>query len=186
MEATVGSLVTTSEGRVARTGLTHLRFAQEVEGLTVYGTYVKAAVNDAGELVHLIENLATPPAGRLLPTVIGERAALDAALDEVHPGVFVTLSQGPRNGNSVRFSGDDFFYQDPTVTRVAIPMQSGVLQEGYLVETWTQDDNLLHHTLVGGAGRVLQVELRTNNDSYFIFPDHPANIVHCSLDIRVP
>ena len=166
---TLASLVVTSEGRVSRTGLRHLRFAQEVEGLTVYGTYVKAAVNDAGELVHLIEKLATPSAGGLLPTVISERVALDAALDEVHPGVFVTLTPGPRDGNTVRFSGDDFFYQDPTVTQVAIPMQSGVLQEGYLVETWTQDDNLLHHTLVGGAGRVLRVELRTNNDSYNIF-----------------
>jgi len=172
---TLASLVVTSEGRVSRTGLRHLRFAQEVEGLTVYSTYVKAAVNDAGELVHLIENLATPSAGGLLPTVISERVALDAALDEVHPGVFVTLTPGPRDGNTVRFSGDDFFYQDPTVTQVAIPMQSGVLQEGYLVETWTQDDNLLHHTLVGGAGRVLRVELRTNNDSYNIFPDHPGN-----------
>ena len=170
---TVASLVVTSEGPVSRTGLTHLRFAQEVEGLTVYGTYVKAAVNDDGELVHLIENLATPPAFGLLPTVIGERAALDAALEEVHPGVFVTLIQGLRDGNTMRFSGDEFFYQDPAVTRVAIPMQSGVLQEGYLVETWTDEGNLLHHTLIGGAGQVLKVELRTNNDSYNIFPDHP-------------
>lgn len=170
---TVSSLIVTSEGRVSRTGLTHLRFAQEVEGLTVYGTYVKAAVNDDGELIHLIENLVTPPPAGLLPTVIGERAALDAALDEVHPGVFVILTQGPRDGNTMHFSGDDFFYRDPAVTRVAIPMQSGVLQEGYLVETWTDEGNLLHHTLVGGTGRVLKVELRTNNDSYNIFPDHP-------------
>ncbi len=170
---TVASLVATSESRVSRTGITHLRFTQEVEGLTVYGTYVKAAVNDDGELVHLIENLATPPGVGLLPTAIGERAALDAALDEVHPGVPVTLTQGPRDGNTLRFSGDDFFYQDPAVTRVAIPMRSGMLQEGYLVETWTDEGNLLHHTLIGGGGRVLQVELRTDNDSYNIFPDQP-------------
>jgi VCBS repeat-containing protein len=170
---TVASLAVTSKGRVSRTGITHLRFAQEVAGLTVYGTYVKAAVNDDGELVHLIENLATPIPGGLLPTAIGEQAALDAALDEVHPGVSVTLIRGPRDGNTTRFSGDAFFYQDPTVTRVAIPMESGVLQEGYLVETWTEEANLLHHTLIDGTGQVLQVELRTNNDSYFIFPDFP-------------
>ena len=68
---TVASLVVKKAGRVSRTGITHLRFAQEVEGLTVYGTYVKAAVNDDGELVHLIENLATPSSGRLMPTAIG-------------------------------------------------------------------------------------------------------------------
>jgi len=149
---TVGSLVTTSEGRSAHTGITHLRFAQEVEGLAVYGTYVKAAVNDDGEIVHLIENWATPPAAGLLPTALGERAALDAALEEVHPGVSVTLTPGPRAGNTQQFSGDDFFYQDPSVTRVAIPMRSGVLQEGYLVETWSDADSLLHHTLIGGGG----------------------------------
>ena len=70
---TIGSLVATGESRVARKGITHLRFAQEVEGLTVYGTYVRAAVNDRGELVHLIENLATPPAGGLVRTVKRDR-----------------------------------------------------------------------------------------------------------------
>ena len=42
---TVASLVVKKAGRVSRTGITHLRIAQEVEGLAVYGTYVKAAVN---------------------------------------------------------------------------------------------------------------------------------------------
>ena len=68
---TVASLVVKKAGRVSRTGITHLRFAQEVEGLAVYGTYVKDAVNDDGELVHLIENLATPSSGGLMPTAIG-------------------------------------------------------------------------------------------------------------------
>jgi len=171
---TVASLVVEKSGRVSRTGITHLRLAQEVEGLTVYGTYVKAAVNDDGELVHLIENLATPSSGGLMPTAIGASAALDAALDEVHPGVSLNLIQGPRNGNATRFSGDEFFYRDPTVTRVAIPMESGVLVEGFLVQTWTEEANLLHHTLIDGTGRVLQVELRTSNDSYNIFPEHPG------------
>ncbi len=171
---TVASLVVKKAGRVSRTGITHLRFAQEVEGFTVYGTYVKAAVNDDGELVHLIENLATPSSGGLMPTAIGESTALDAALDEVHPGVSVSLLQGPRDGNATRFSGNDFFYRDPTVTRVAIPMASGVLEEGFLVETWTEEGNLLHHTLIDGTGRVLQVELRTNNDNYNIFSEYPV------------
>ena len=60
--ATVNSLVVTKSGRSSRTGLTHLRFAQVVEGLTVHGTYVKASVHDDGGLASLIENLA-PPSG---------------------------------------------------------------------------------------------------------------------------
>ena len=41
------------------------------------------------------------------------------------------------------------------MTAVAIPMSDGTLARGWLVETWTQKDNQLHHTLVGGDGRVL-------------------------------
>lgn len=170
--ATVNSLVVTKSGRSSRTGLTHLRFAQVVEGLTVHGTYVKASVHDDGGLASLIENLA-PPSG-LLPSMIDERAALDAALDEVHPGVSPSLSRGTRSKNSVTYAGDEFFYRDPTVTLVVIPMQSGDMQEGYLVETWSDDENLLHHTLIDRTGAVLQVELRTNNDTYKIYPDHPG------------
>lgn len=153
--------------------LTHLRFEQQIDGLTVFGAYVKATVNGDGQLVHLIEALATP--GNMRPAVIGPRDALDAAMAESHPDVDVTLGAASGSGNTVSFSGDDFFYRDPTATRVAIAMNDGVLQEGFLVETWSGEDNLLHHTLVGANGRILGVQLRTNNDSYNVFPDHPGN-----------
>ncbi len=171
--ATVGSLVLQRQNSVARTGRTHLRFEQRVGGLTVFGAYVKATVNRDGQLVHLIEALATP--GNVRPAVIGPRQALDAAMAENHPGIGVIVREAGRSGNRVDYAGDDFFYRDPTVTRVAVAMTNGALQEGFLVETWSDDGNLLHHTLVGANGRVLKVELRTNNDSYNIFPDHPGN-----------
>jgi PKD repeat protein len=136
---------------------------------------VKATVKNGGELVQLIENLASASGGELPPALVDAREALDAALAENHPDVSVTLLEAGRSGNTVSFSGDDFFYQDPTVTRVAIPMDDDSLQEGYLVETWSDDDNLLNHTVVGGDGQVLSVELRSNNDNYNIFPDHPGN-----------
>jgi hypothetical protein len=177
---TVGSLVLQRENTVARTGLTHLRFEQQVDGLTVFGAYVKATVNGDGELVHLIEALATP--GNVRPAVVGPREALDAALAENHPGVGVIVNEAGRSGNTVSFSGDDFFYRDPTATRVAIAMTNGSLQEGFLVETWSDEDNLLHHTLVGANGRVLGVQLRTNNDSYNIFTDHPGNSTQIVID----
>lgn len=173
-EETIGSLVVESEHTAARSGVTHLRFGQQVAGLHVFGAYAKAAVNEDGELVHLIEALA--PAGeRVIPANASPRGALDAALEEVHPGLQTRFGAPRRDGNTDVFPGDDVFHRDPTVTRVAIAMQSGVLQEGFLVETWTEEDNLLHHVLVGGNGRVLDVQLRTNNDSYNVFPDHPVN-----------
>lgn len=170
---TVASLVLQSENSVARTGLTHLRFGQRVEGLSVFGAYVKATVNGDGALVHLIEALARPNANSVVSATIGSRTALDAAMAKNHPGVGVTLSQAAASGNTVSFSGDDFFYDDPRVTRVAVAMNDGALQEGFLVETWSAEDNFLYHTLIGPNGRVLDVELRTNNDSYNIFPIHP-------------
>ncbi len=171
--AKVGSLVLQRQSSVARTGRTHLRFQQQVGDLTVHGAYVKATVNSDGQLIHLIEALATP--GNVRPAVIGPREALDAAMAENHPGIGVIVREARRSGNRVEYTGDDFFHRDPGVTRVAIALTNGALQEGYLVETWSEDGNLLHHTLVGANGRVLKVELRTNNDSYNIFPDHPGN-----------
>lgn len=170
-DGTVGSLVLQSESSAARTGLTHLRFEQQVGGLTVFGAYVKATVNGDGQLTHLIEALATP--GNVRPAVIDSRDALDAAMAESHPGVNVTLGAASGSGNTVSFSGDDFFYRNPTVTSVAIAMNDGALQAGFLVETWSGEDNLLNHTLVGSNGRVLGVQLRTNNDSYNTFADQP-------------
>ena len=161
------------ESPSARAGLTHFRFAQQVDGLTVYGTYVKAAVNDRGELVHLIENLAAS-AGGVRPAAVGAGDALAAALDTVHPGRGRGLAESTTADNTVTFAGDSFFHREPTVTRVAIAMKIGALQEGYLVETWSDDDNLLHHTLVGGNGRVLGVQLRTANDSYYGYSVDPG------------
>ena len=64
-DATVGSLSAVSENRVARTGITHLRMEQRIDGLLVYNTYVKAAITDRGELAHLIEKIAPVPAAAL-------------------------------------------------------------------------------------------------------------------------
>jgi hypothetical protein len=46
-----------------------------------------------------------------------------------------------------------------------IVQRNGGLAQGFLVETWSQDKNLLHHTLVGPDGAIDDVELRTNSDS---------------------
>jgi hypothetical protein len=62
----------------------------------------------------------------------------------------------------------------PRVERVAFPDATGALQTGYLVETWAAKGNLLHHTIVDEAGRVVSSELRTNSDSYNIFAEDPG------------
>jgi hypothetical protein len=152
-------------------GITHIRMEQQVEGLTVYGSYVKAAVNTRGELVHVTDKLA--PAGALTPAAIREQQALAVAVQRLHPDAQVAPVAGARSGNTLTFRGGAFFHRDPQVTRVAVPMNDGTLAVGYLVETWTKKTNLLHHTLVGGDGRVLAVQKRTATDAYNVFIEDP-------------
>ncbi len=173
--SSLGELKVTRENQVASSGLTHLRIEQEVAGLSVFGSYAKAALNSQGELVHLIENLASAPVQGVQPALVGPGEALSAALARVHPAYKALILESDSWGNTVAYAKGSRFFRDPTVTRVAVPMRDGSMHEGYLVETWTGADNLLHHTLVDGSGRVRNVQLRTNTDSYNIFPDHPGN-----------
>lgn len=156
-------------------GMVHVRMTQEVDGLEVFGTYAKAAVDAEGRLVHLIENLVSVRGG-VLPARVDAADALAATLESLHPRhTKSSLAAVSVDGVTTTFARPFDFHNEPTVKRVAIPMKSGRLVEGFLVETWTDEDNLLHHTLVDGAGRVLGSQLRTNTDTYNIFPDHPDN-----------
>ncbi|MDP9190639.1 MAG: M36 family metallopeptidase [Acidobacteriota bacterium] len=169
-----GQSADTSGPRFSRSdnGLTHMYADQRVDGLVVYGSYVKAAINEQGQVVHLIENLA--PVTGITRAAIDEDRALRAALGRVHPGV-----AAPRHGNftqdGVVSSNNDggYFYTAPQVNRVLVSID-GTLREGFLVETWTRQKNLLNHTLVSGDGEILNIELRTNNDQYFVYIEDPG------------
>jgi extracellular elastinolytic metalloproteinase len=172
-ESAVDSLVVVSESRNARTGVRDVRFEQRIAGVWVYDTYVRAALTATGEVIQIIDS--TVPVPRALP---GSRAsaqqALRAALRQLHPEFLATPSARAQNGNATIFAGGPFFHSDPTVTRVAIPLSDGTIQPGFLVETWTEQKNLLNHTLVLGDGAVLAVEPRTVRDSYNVFRVNPA------------
>ena len=169
--ATLASLRETGL-RNAAGGIVQLRLQQEVDGLVVHGSYVKAAYDAQGRLIHVIDQLA--PAGAVRAASIGEGEALAAAMAQLHPQQARSYAAKARNGNTTVFAGGSFFHRDPNVTRVAVPNEAGGLDTGFLVQTWTQQGNLLHHTLVGGNGRVLDVELRTNTDSYNVFVEDPG------------
>jgi hypothetical protein len=160
-----------------QTGMMHLRLEQEVAGLRVHDTYVKAAFTRRGELVHVIESLAPVPAAVSLQTRIDEAKALVIALRTLYPTLRGQIPVTGREGNTSLFAKSTFFYDSPRVERVLIPLSSGTLKPGFLVETWTQHGNRLHEALIDGDGSVLEVENRTNSDSYNIFPDHPWNSI---------
>jgi extracellular elastinolytic metalloproteinase len=161
----------TARSSAGRAGVTHVRLEQEVDGLSVHGAYAKAAVDAQGRLIHLVDNLAR--VSRTQAAKIDALAALRAAMASVHPRTAIGFTAAGSSGNTVRFDGGWYFHRAPEVTAVAIPMNNGTLQRGYLVETWTRVGNQLHHTLVGGDGRVLDVELRTASDSYNVFALDP-------------
>jgi extracellular elastinolytic metalloproteinase len=93
----------------------------------------------------------------------------------VHPADSkVVLHRVGTKGNTTRFNGGAYFHRDPSVTAVVLPMADGQSARGWLVETWTSRTNQLHNTIVGGDGRVLDVESRTANDSYNVFPIDPG------------
>ena len=169
-DAVLASLRSARSGAGAH-GVTHLRMEQVVDGLTVHGAYLKAAVNNRGELVQVIDRLAavSTPA----PARIDAATALRSAMTQLHPAQAASFRQTGAQGNAVVFDGGAFFHTAPTVTAVAIPMSDGTLMRGWLVQTWTQKTNQLHQTLVGGDGRVLEVENRTASDSYNVFVEDP-------------
>jgi hypothetical protein len=172
--AAIASLSSRSESRDAATGITHLRLFQSLNGLPVYGAYVKAAVNASGELVHLIDQSIElrGQAGRSTLTADG---AISAAASRRFPGEPFSFRLVSDTNGTARFSsGNSYFHQDPAATRVIVPLEGGALQEGWLVETWTNQGNQLWHTVVGNGGRILQEELRTASENYTVFPEHPV------------
>jgi hypothetical protein len=171
--AAVLSSLRTTRSSLGAHGVTHLRMEQVVEGLVVHGAYLKAAVNARGELVQVVDRLvevsAAPAASR-----VDAHTALRAAMARVHPSETIVFRPAAAQANQATFDGGPFFHTAPTVTAVAIPLANGSLERGWLVQTWTEKSNQLHHTLVGGDGRVLDVENRTASDRYNVFLEDPS------------
>src|SRR4051794_41088624 len=129
-------------------GVTFLRLQQYADGLRVVDSDVKAALDQRGRVISVIEN-ASPAAS---PTAAGITAdqARSAAIDSIYHGRAVS------------------YLQTPSVEHVAVPMSDGSLAEGFSVTTW-DSDNQLRETVVDGSGAVVRSELRTAEDGYNIF-----------------
>lgn len=159
------------------------RYEQKIDGLRVYGAYVKAAFDSAGTPIHLIERLAPTGPARARPS-IGEAAALRVALATNFPGQNAPPALSVV-GAVTKFADTDFFAQGPSVERVVIA-RGRAHEEGYLVETWSQADNQLYYTLVNGFGRVVSNELRTAADSYNVFAVDPSRSAQAVVNGPAP
>lgn len=162
--------------------LTHEHFEQEIDGLRIHGAYAKATFAPGGALVHLIEKLLPIEGAHVAPALIDEKEALHRAL--THHGRSTRESMAPvgRTGNRTTFSGVAGLFREPRVERVAYVDDGGSVRVGFVVETWTSKENQLHYTLIGGEGDVVEVENRTANDSYNIFPEDPSKGLQTIVD----
>lgn len=178
-DATARGLVLESENPTPR-GPIHVRLRQQLAGLDVYGTYVKATLTPAGEVVSVVENLASLN-GPLLPAQADYRDALNAVLERRYPGIPRDLPEVASANNRITFAKGTRFAEEPNVTRVVVPMNGGRLRVGYLVETWDHE-NQLWHTVVSGNGRILFEQLRTAADKYNIFAISPGESLQTPED----
>ena len=138
------------------TGRTHVRLHQTVDGTRVWGTDIKGTV-EGGRLVHTVARTVDPSA-TVMASLVPEERAIDAAVRQLH-------------GASANAA--DFWHEAPRATRVLIPTGAG-LEMGWEVVTWTEEENLLHHTLVDSRGQVVESQLRTSQDRYRVYPNSPT------------
>ncbi len=153
--------------------VTHVRMTQTIDGLRVHGAYAKVAVSDKGEILQVIERLATNDGAALDPVEITDRAALATVMLELGyteaPG-----EASPRDKLTTTFAPTSELYRAPTVERVAYIGADGAAYAGFLVETWSLVTNQLDYTVVDGEGAIVSTERRTANDSYKVFPEDPG------------
>ena len=166
------SIVVASSSRSTNGQLIY-RLTQQVGGLQVYGVSAKAAVTTGGDLVFLTQNFAAV-AGTPQGAAGNEGQALRAALNGLYPGQNIAVGAARREANSVVFDKTPFFFAAPRVSQVLFQDEDGSLNRGLLVETWSNTGNLLHESLVGGGGNVLDVVSRTASDSYNVFTEYPV------------
>ena len=157
----------------AQNGVSVVRVEQRIAGLQAYGIYAKVSLTARGEVVHLIENLVAAAPAALEGSRVNESQALNAALRRLYPGENPGVGAARREGNTTVFARTAFFHDAPTVTRVAVVMPDGSIRSGLLVDTWSQQRNQLHQTLIGPDGAVLFDELRTSSDHYNVFTEDP-------------
>src|SRR5262245_49026441 len=82
-EVTIDSVVESSRAP-GRNGTTHARFGQRAGGLIVHGTYARVALDAQGQIVQVVENLATVPRNVTRARITAPEA-IAAAIANLYP-----------------------------------------------------------------------------------------------------
>ncbi len=175
---TVESLALESD-HVAPDGKRFVKFEQRIDDLRVHGGFSKAAFDENGALIHVMERLAPADAGVAL-ALITPAEALGIALDRNFPDAPVPALAHEQGAIST-FAADPHFYQAPTVEMVVVA-EGAYLEEGFLVVLWGAADNRLYHTVVNGTGDIVENELRT---TYAVPPSSSCPAVGSAVTIPI-
>ena len=167
-DATIASLKVDSQ--FTSRGVTFVRMRQEIGGLRVVGAEVRAAVNAKGQLVHLIDTIVD--VRDVTGTTTTARQALGASLSKSHPNL-ARPDVDAKSGDTTFFKQSAAFSERPSAERVLLAHESGALERGWLVTTWTARGNSLRESIVDRNGTVAIVANRTANDSYNVFIEDP-------------
>lgn len=138
-------------------GRTYLRLHQSYNGLRIYGSEVKAVLND-DRLMHLT-----------MRTVKKPQLSASASISESEAISKAVIFHYEEN------KVESFWHVAPSSERIMVPVGDDVIEAGFLVQTWSSEGNQLHYTLVNSRGEVIGSELRTSNDSYRVYPVSPIN-----------
>lgn len=155
-------------------GNTHYILEQRINGLRVYDSNIKLAVDSDNKVINIIDGLPDHYVSRIVPGSISHRQALQGALHWNFPKVKrMPLREGV-DGNKTFFNKGDFFYKSPSVEDILLLKNDGTVAAGFLVFAWSHDDNLLYETVVAGDGSVIENRLRTAFDSYRVYDPFPS------------
>ena len=152
-----GSSLVIDSTYAGKSGRTHMRMHQEIGGLRVHGSSVLK---------------------RLLPATVHWCTLFDRTTSSKDKPVKANITAAAATQKAIAHNFYEgakgkFFHKTPNAEKVLIARNSGALEEGYLIETWSQADNMLYHTLISGKGKIVENELRTANDNYNVFEIHP-------------
>lgn len=168
------SLKETEKSLNTQTGETLSRFEQEIGGMRVYGAYAKTVLSENGQLLFASHRLASDLAVHGADPTISPRRALRTAIRQNFGKGIAIPKRVSRSGTITTMQKTDFFFSEPTVEKVYYFTDATVLEQGFLVATWSQEDNLYFHTLISGDGQVVANEKRTSEDRIRIYFPHPG------------
>ena len=120
-QAALNSLKMNQGNNNKRQTLTHYKATQAVNGLQIFGAYLKVSVATDGRLISVIDNLVNHH-GKMQQASITNTRARDIAINNLYQ------NNAPK------------FYKEPTIQKVAYADNTGALSVAYLVETWTDSE----------------------------------------------